>query len=79
MREFWLNIERILRQPGQGLVKIIALNCGIFILLMIFRLISILSGHSLAYDSLLESLTLSSQYSHILQAPWSLISYFLCM
>ena len=76
MRGFWQDIQRILQQPGQGLVKIIALNCGIFILLMIFRLISIFSGHSLAYDSLLESLTLSSQFSHILQAPWSLVSYF---
>lgn len=76
MREFWQNTIRMLMQPGQGLLKIIAVNCAIFILLMVFRLISIFSGRSLVYDALLESLTLSSQFSHILQAPWSLLSYF---
>jgi len=76
MREFWQNIQRMLLQPGQGMLKIIAVNCVIFILLMVFRLISIFSGNSPTYESLLESLTLSSQLSHILQAPWSLITYF---
>jgi membrane associated rhomboid family serine protease len=76
MRDFWQNIQRMLQQPGQGLLKIIVLNCAIFIFLMLFRLISIFSGHSAAYDGLLESLTLSSNFTHVLQAPWSLITYF---
>jgi membrane associated rhomboid family serine protease len=76
MRGFWQDIQRILQQPEQGLLKIIVLNSSIFVLLMLFRLISILSGNAQVYENLIESLTLSSSLSTTLQAPWTLISYF---
>jgi membrane associated rhomboid family serine protease len=76
MSGFWLNIQRILQQPDQGLLKIIVLNASIFVLLLLFRLISILSGNAPVYETLIESLTLSSSIPKTLQAPWTLISYF---
>ena len=43
---------------------------------MVFRLVSIFSGQASTYEVLLEKLTLSSQFANILEAPWSLLSYF---
>lgn len=76
MRGFWLNIQRIIQQPDQGLLKIIVLNTSVFVLLLLFRLISILSGNAQAYESLIESLTLSSNLITTLKAPWTIITYF---
>jgi membrane associated rhomboid family serine protease len=76
MRGFWLDIQRILQQPDQGLLKIIIANCSVFVLLMLFRLICILSGNAQTYGHLIESLTLSSSFTETLHAPWTLISYF---
>jgi len=76
MRGFWQDIKRILQQPEQGLLKIIVVNSSVFVLLMLFRLISILSGNAQVYENLIESLTLSSSLTKTLQAPWTLISYF---
>lgn len=76
MPGLWQNMQRIMQQPDQGLLKIIVLNSAIFLFLMIFRLISIFSGNAEVYDQLIESLTLSSNLSATLQSPWTLISYF---
>lgn len=76
MRGFWLDIQRLLQQPDQGLLKIIVVNCTVFILLMLFRLIAILSGNPPAYMDLIEGLTLSSSLPTTLHAPWTLITYF---
>ncbi len=72
----WRDFQVFWQQPGNGFVKIIALNGGIFVLLMFFRLISIFSGHSLLFESVVESMMLSSQVTHFIRAPWSLITYF---
>jgi membrane associated rhomboid family serine protease len=76
MRGFWQDFQRLLQQPGEGLLKIIAVNCLLFLVLMLVRLLMIISGKEIVYELLLEQLTLSANFTENLSHPWSFITYF---
>ena len=76
MRGFWNDLTRILQQPGEGLLKIIAVNCLVFLVLMLFRIVMIISDKAYVYELLLEQLTLSANFQSNLLHPWRFISYF---
>lgn len=76
MRGFWLDFQRLVQQPGEGLLKIIVVNCLLFLLLMLVRIFMIISGKEFVYELLLEQLTLSANFPSNLSHPWSFISYF---
>lgn len=76
MRGFWQDFQRLIQQPGEGLLKIIAVNCLLFLILMLFRLVMIISGKAFVYELLLEQLTLSANFQSNLLHPWRFISYF---
>ncbi len=76
MPGFWQDFQRILKQPGEGLLKIIAVNSLLFLTLMLLRIFMIFTGKEAIYESLLEQLTLSSDIRSNFLHPWSFISYF---
>lgn len=76
MRGFWQDFQRLIQQPGEGLLKIIAVNCLLFLALMLFRIVMIISGKAYVYEMLLEQLTLSADIQSNLLHPWRFISYF---
>jgi membrane associated rhomboid family serine protease len=76
MRGFWHDFLRILQQPGEGLLKIIVVNCMLFLALMLIRIVMIISGKEILYELLLEQLTLSADIQANLLHPWRFISYF---
>ncbi len=76
MRGFWKDIQRIMQQPGEGLLKIIALNCFLFIAIQLIRILLIIGGKGMLYELLIEQLTLSSDIRSNLLHPWRFISYF---
>lgn len=76
MRGFWLDFQRLVQQPGEGLLKIIVVNCLLFLLLMLVRIFMIISGKEFIYESLLEQLALSANFPTNLLHPWSFITYF---
>lgn len=76
MRGFWQDFQRLIQQPGEGLLKIIAVNCLLFLVLMLFRIVMIISGKEILYDLLLEQVTLSADIQSNLLHPWRFITYF---
>lgn len=76
MRGFWLDFQRLVQQPGEGLLKIIVVNCLLFLLLMLVRIFMIISGKEFIYELLLEQLTLSANFPTNFLHPWSFITYF---
>ncbi|MDT8886501.1 rhomboid family intramembrane serine protease [Aquirufa regiilacus] len=76
MRGFWLDFQRLVQQPGEGLLKIIVVNCLLFLVLMLIRIAMIISGKAWVYESLLEQLTLSADIKANLLHPWRFVSYF---
>ncbi len=76
MRGFWQDFQRILQQPGEGLLKIIVLNCLLFLTLMLIRIVMIISGKEILYELILEQVTLSADFPANLTHPWRFITYF---
>jgi membrane associated rhomboid family serine protease len=76
MRRFWQDFQRLIQQPGEGLLKIIVVNCLLFLVLMLFRIVMIISGKAMVYELLLEQMTLSANIPANLLHPWRFISYF---
>lgn len=76
MHGFWIDFKQLLQQPGEGLLKIIVLNCLLFLALMLVRVVVIISDKAYVYDLLLEQLTLSADFRANLLHPWRFISYF---
>jgi len=76
MRGFWQDFQRLIQQPGEGLLKIIVMNCLLFLMLMLIRIVMIISGKAWVYEWLLEQLTLSADIKANLLHPWRFISYF---
>jgi membrane associated rhomboid family serine protease len=76
MRRFWQDFQRLVQQPGEGLLKIIVVNCLLFLVLMLIRIAMIIGGKAWVYESLLEQLTLSADIKANLLHPWRFVSYF---
>jgi membrane associated rhomboid family serine protease len=76
MRSILTDIKNILKQPGNGLMKIIVANGAIFIALMIARVGLLIAGESGLFDAFFAQVSLPSTLDLIIQRPWSLITYF---
>jgi membrane associated rhomboid family serine protease len=76
MRSILTDIKNIIQQPGNGLMKIIVANGGIFVALMIARVGLLIAGESGLFDAFFAQVSLPSSLDLIIQRPWSLITYF---
>jgi membrane associated rhomboid family serine protease len=76
MKSIWQDIKLIFQQTGNGLMKIIAVNVAIFVLLSVGKVCLLLADKGAVFNGLLENLALSSVPKEVLLKPWTLISYF---
>lgn len=75
MKDVWLDIRRLFYYPQKGMVKIILINCLIFIFLIGLKVVAILSDHKEEFEHLYDWITLSNQYSKVYFKPWTFLSY----
>ena len=75
MKDVWLDIRRLFYHPQKGMVKIILVNCLIFIFLIGLKVIAILSDHKEEFEHIYDWITLSNQYKNVYFKPWTFLSY----
>lgn len=63
-------------KPNNGLIQIILINVIVFVALIVFKVVLVLSGLSGVYESFRNYLMLPADFATFIFQPWSLITYF---
>ncbi|CAD5274252.1 MULTISPECIES: rhomboid family intramembrane serine protease [unclassified Imperialibacter] len=63
-------------RPNNGLIQLIMINVIIFVALIIFKVILVLSGNPDVYQTILRQFMLPASIDSFIVKPWTLLSYF---
>lgn len=63
-------------RPNNGLAQLILINVIVFVTLIIFRVILVLSGNPDVYDMIIRQFMLPASIDSFIFKPWTLITYF---
>ncbi|MEY4382632.1 MAG: hypothetical protein RI995_174 [Bacteroidota bacterium] len=75
MMDIWQDIKSIFSHPQKGMMKIILVNCFVFVLITALKLFLILGKHPEQFNEMFTWTSLSNQYSVVFKKPWTFISY----
>lgn len=70
------NLKSEINKPDNALVKLILLNVGVFILLLILRVIFTLTDHQGIYQTVVDFLRVPSALPELARKPWTVFTYF---
>ncbi len=76
MASLLTNFRNEFYKPDNALVKIILLNTGIFLTLLVLRVVLTLSQQSPLYEWLTDLLRLPAALPELARRPWTLFTYF---
>lgn len=63
-------------RPNNGLVQLIMINVIVFLTLIVFRVVLVISDNPEIYDAILRQLMLPASIERFIIKPWTLITYF---
>ncbi|WP_339791248.1 MAG: rhomboid family intramembrane serine protease [Imperialibacter sp.] len=63
-------------RPNNGLIQLIMINVIIFVALIIFKVILVLSGNPDVYQTILRQFMLPASIDSFIVKPWTLLTYF---
>ncbi len=63
-------------KPNNGLIQIILINVIVFVALIVFKVVFVLSGLSEVYSTVLSYLMLPADFAAFIFQPWSIVTYF---
>ncbi len=63
-------------RPNNGLIQLIMINVIIFIALIVFKVVLVLSGNSDIYQMILRQFMLPASIDSFIFKPWTLLTYF---
>lgn len=63
-------------RPNNGLAQLIIINVIVFLVLIVFKVILVLSGNPEVYEAIVKQFMLPASIGSFIVKPWTLISYF---
>lgn len=63
-------------RPNNGLAQLIMINVIVFVTLIIFRVVLVISDNADIYDAIMRQLMLPASIDRFIVKPWTLITYF---
>lgn len=70
------NLKSELNKPDNALVKLILLNAGVFVVLLLFKIVFTLSNQQSVYQWIVDLLRVPSALPELARKPWTVFTYF---
>ena len=70
------NLKSEINKPDNALVKLILLNVGVFVLLLLLRIVFTLSNQEGIYQTFVDLLRVPSALPELVRKPWTVFTYF---